>query len=94
MSDKLIEELIEKLRGHIRWHVEADVLACDMTDRELRDIIVAGVMPIIQRREIEAGEKVKVEAKEVIITGLGLTNTRMLEKMRALDVAAIIGGKP
>lgn len=50
------------------------------------------ILPIIQRERLAAGEAVKREAKEVIITGLGLTNTRMLEKMRALNVEAIVGG--
>lgn len=50
------------------------------------------ILPIIQRERVAAGKAVKREAKEVIITGLGLTNTRMLEKMRALNVEAIVGG--
>lgn len=50
------------------------------------------ILPIIQRERLAAGEAVKCEAKEVIITGLGLTNTRMLEKIRALNVEAIVGG--
>ena len=96
MSEELIEELalalvnrdqerfdLPRIESVEDFRLESDAAEYIANARAL--------LPIIRRRELEAGEKVKQEAKEVIITGLGLTHTRLLERTRALDVAAIIG---
>ena len=100
VSEELIEELALELRRAINWFIEADVLAADITDEERRDVIISAILPIIRRRELEAGQRVRdaaatvkpsnTPASECETTGQWTRRT-LREAIRALDVAAIIG---
>ena len=49
------------------------------------------VLPIIRRRELEAGEKVKEAAVDAVSEGEVWSDVPFSTAIRALDVAAIIG---
>ena len=88
MSEELIEELALAIKHGLAWDVEKDVYAAE-TCIEERRCIAARLLPIIRRRELEAGEKVK-DAAEFAFVAPGVW-TAPWKVIRALDVAAIIG---
>lgn len=93
MSEELIEELKHALElGNAGGHECYIPLAThSKAARERIECQLEHVLPIIRRRELEAGEKVKEAAVDAVSEGEVWSDVPFSTAIRALDVAAIIG---
>lgn len=91
MIDELTEELARAIEHGLAYDVESDVYAGE-TCIEERRCIAARIIPIIHRREIEAGEKVK-EAAVDKLDECCEPCFQCNQNLVALDIPAALGGK-
>ena len=84
MSEELIEELALAIGGPEDDGMDGHYWELDLASAR-------AILPIIRRRELEAGEKVKAAAVDAVSEGEVWSDTPFSNAVRDLDVAAIIG---